>query len=67
MVQAEPTPAAPAPMKVSKTVSMRVDMIAAITRRADAEGHGKFSEVVVKAVERYLRTPIEEAPHDDAA
>jgi len=40
--------------RLTKTVSMDLEMVAAVEDRARREGHGNFSRVVTTAVSAYL-------------
>lgn len=40
--------------KITRTVSMSLEMAERVERRAEEERHGKFSKVVTDAVEAYL-------------
>lgn len=51
--------------RLTKTVSMDLEMVEAIERRAKDEGHGNFSRVVTNAVDAYLGD--EEAPKERVA
>ena len=52
--------------RLTKTVSMDLDLVEAIEQRARDEGHGNFSRVMVSAALAYLSTAAPERQEDVA-